>query len=342
MELRHLRYFVAVAEELGFARAARRLHVAQPALSKQIHDLETELGVALFARLPRGVRLTRAGEAFLAEARNTLDGAARAVASARTASEYQASTLRFAHGELSLYATTIEGLLATFRDAYPEVQLRVSSDTDAEIYRALRERTVDVAIVFLARWPVAGFGAHRLIDCATTGVLLPASHPLAAKPSVRLPELQTLTWLQSASQRWPGFLQVFEEALQDRGLLPQRRRERSKDAPSHNLLIAAGEAWALASEAVAAPYRTGSHAIVYRPFVEPPIPCWLALVWLPEASAAVQQLIDAARRSGLAVEDADDSARPPGTGEALARRPPPTPTTRATAARPRSPKARTR
>src|SRR5438876_11743706 len=106
-------------------------------------------------------------------------------------------------------------------------------------------------------------------------------------------------------------------------------------------LIAAGEAWALASEAIATPYRTGSQAIVYRPFVEPPIPCWLALVWLPEASAAVQQLIDAARRSGLAVEDADDSARPPGTGEALARRPPPTPTTRARAARPRSPKART-
>src|SRR5256886_5956624 len=60
--------------------------------------------------------------------------------------------------------------------------------------------------------------------------------------------------------------------------------------PIYNLLIAAGEAWALASEAIAAPYRTGSQAIVYRPFVEPPIPCWLALVWLPEASAAVQRL----------------------------------------------------
>ena len=342
MELRHLRYFVGVAEEHGFARAARRLNVAQPALSKQIHDLETELGVALFERLPRGVRLTRAGEAFFIEARNTLDGAVRAIATARGASEDRASTLRFAHGELSLYAATLEGLLATFRGVHPEVKLRVSSQSDAEIYRALRERTVDVACVFLARYPVTGFGAHRLIDCATTGVLLPASHPLAAKPSVRLAELQTLTWLHSASQRWPGFLEAFEEALQDRGLLPQRRRERPKEAPSHNLLIAAGEAWALASEAIATPYRTGSQAIVYRPFVEPPIPCWLALVWLPDASAAVQRLIDVARSSGLAVGDADDTATPAGIREALGRRPSPTPTTRAIAARPRSPRARRR
>jgi len=324
MELRHLRYFVGVAEEHGFARAARRL------------------GVALFERLPRGVRLTRAGEAFFIEARNTLDGAVRAIATARGASEDRASTLRFAHGELSLYAATLEGLLATFRGVHPEVKLRVSSQSDVEIYRALRERTVDVACVFLARYPVTGFGAHRLIDCATTGVLLPASHPLAAKPSVRLAELQTLTWLHSASQRWPGFLEAFEEALQDRGLLPQRRRERPKEAPSHNLLIAAGEAWALASEAIATPYRTGSQAIVYRPFVEPPIPCWLALVWLPEASAAVQRLIDVARSSGLAVGDADDTATPAGIREALSRRPSPTPTTRAIAARPRSPRARRR
>ena len=154
MELRHLRYFVAVAEELGFARAARRLNVAQPALSKQIHDLETELGVALFERLPRGVRLTCAGEAFLAEARNTLDGAVRAIASARSASQSHASTLHFAHGELSLYARTIEGLLATFRAAHPEVQVRVSSQTDGETYRALWQEALAAApdCVLITSW----------------------------------------------------------------------------------------------------------------------------------------------------------------------------------------------
>src|SRR2546428_9276101 len=92
-------------------------------------------------------------------------------------------------------------------------------------------------------------------------------------------------------------------------------------------MIAAGETWALASEAIAAPYRTSSPAIVYRPFVEPPIPCWLALVWLPEASAAVQQLIDAARRDGAA-GDGHATARPAPTAETPRLpppRPPPTP-----------------
>jgi DNA-binding transcriptional LysR family regulator len=295
MELRHFRYFVAVAEEGSFGQAARRLLVAQPALSKQVRDLETEVGVTLFHRLPRGVRLTPAGEAFLTEARDTLEGAARAVTNARGAAKGGASSLAFAHGELAGYTTIIEDLLAAFRNAHPEAQVRVSSKSDADTFEALRERQVDVASVFIAQSPVEGFDALRLIDCATTGVLLPANHPLAATPSVRLADLRNLTWLHSASQRWPGFFQVFQDALRDRGLAPLRRRERPKETPAANVQIAAGETWTLASEAIAAPYRTTPTAIVYRPFVEPPIPCWIALVWHPKARRIVHDLVDVAR-----------------------------------------------
>ena len=295
MELRHLRYFVATAEEGSFVQAARRLSVAQPALSKQVRDLETELGVPLFLRLPRGVRLTQAGEAFLTEARGTLAAAARAVTRARCAAEGGASDLEFAHGELAVYTAIIEDLLAAFRDAHPEAQVRVSSTSDADTFKALRERQVDVASVFIAQWPVKGFDALRLVDCVTKGVLLPASHPLAARPSVRLADLRNLTWLHSASQRWPGFFHVIQDALRDRGLAPLRRRERPKQAPAANVQIAAGETWALASEANGAPYRTTPTAIVYRPFVEPPIPCWIALVWHPQAPPLVHDLVDVAR-----------------------------------------------
>ena len=303
MELRHLRYFVAVSEEGSFLRAAGRLRVAQPALSKQIRDLEREVGVTLFHRLPRGIRLTPAGEAFLVEARGTLTAAGRAVTSARGAANDGASDLEFAHGELGLYTSVIEDLLATFRGAYPKAQVRVSSMSDADTDLALREGHIDVASVFIAQWPVAGFDALRLVDCATTGVLLPASHPLAAKPSVRLAELRNLTWLHSSPQRWPGFFRIIEDALRDRGLVPLRSRERPKETPSANVQIAAGETWALASEAIAAPYRTTPTAIVYRPFVEPPIPCWIALVWRPNAPRLVQHLVDVARTLGGAMQD---------------------------------------
>lgn len=309
MELRHFRYFVAVAEERSFAQAARRLRVAQPALSKQIRDLETELGVTLFDRLPRGVRLTPAGEAFLVEARSTLDAAGRAAASARGAAEDCASDLAFAHGELAVYTSILEDLLAAFRDAHPEAHVRLSSMTDADAHTALRERQIDVAAVFIAQWPVPGVDAFRLVDCTTKGVLLPASHPLAAKAAVRLAELRDLPWLHSAPQRWPGFFRTFEGALRDRGLVPLRRRERPKETPSANVQIAAGEAWALASEAIAAPYRATTTAIVYRPFVEPPIPCWIALVWRPKATSLVHDLVAVARRIGGAPEDGNGEPR---------------------------------
>jgi len=299
MELRHLRYFVAVAEERSFSGAATRLHVAQPALSKQIRDLEVELGIELLERGPRGVRLTPAGRAFLVEARHTLDVASRAASSARGAAVGRDSPLRFAHGELAAHGTAIENLLTSFRDANPDAQIEISSQHDGDIFHALRERRVDVGSVFVVEWPVPGFAAHRLIDATITGVLLPGSHPLAAQPCIRLAQLRTLTWLNSAPRRWPGFLPILETALRARGLVPERRLERPKEAPAMNLQIAAGDTWTLMTEAVAAPYRKESNGIVYRPFAEPPIPCWLALVWLPPTSLQTGQLVQAARDSGL-------------------------------------------
>jgi len=299
MELRHLRYFVAVAEERSFSAASTRLRVAQPALSKQIRDLEIELGTVLFERGPRGVHLTAAGRAFLVEARHTLDVASRAIASARGAAQGRDSPLRFAHGELATYATHLENLLASFRDTNPGAQVEIASQPDGETFHALRERRVDVGSVFIDEWPVAGFAAHRLIDASVTGVLLPGSHPLAAQPSVQLGQLRALTWLNSAPRRWPGFFPILETALRERGLVPERQIERPREAPTMNVQIAAGDTWALVSEAIATPYRKDSSGIVYRPFREPPIACWLALVWLPPASALVDRLVHAARDTGL-------------------------------------------
>ena len=83
--------------------------------------------------------------------------------------------------------------------------------------------------------------------------------------------------------------------MRDRGLVPLRRRERAALAPTANVQIAAEDAWALATEAVAAPYRAAPAAIVYRPFIEPPIPCWIALLWHPKAACRAHDLVEVAR-----------------------------------------------
>src|SRR5207237_900048 len=143
MELRHLRYFVAVAEEGSFVRAAGRLRVAQPALSKQIRDLEREVGVKLFERLPRGARVTRAGEQFLGNARSALESATRAVTTARRSDS--ATGLKFAHSDLYVYTPVLLKVLAAFRQAAPEILVRVVRVNDVDQQAALREHRIDIA-----------------------------------------------------------------------------------------------------------------------------------------------------------------------------------------------------
>ena len=294
MELRHLRYFVAVAEEGSFLRAARRLRVAQPALSKQIRDLEREVGVKLFERLPRGARMTRAGEQFLSNARHALESAARAVATARQTDS--ATGLQFAHSELYVYTPALLKLLAAFRAASPQTPVRIVRVDDVDQHAALREQRIDAAATFVGTWPVPGLEALRLVDCAVTGVLLPATHPLAAEPRVRLQDLSDLIWLHPSQHSRPELYRVLRTALESRGLVPTRQRGRRGDIGA-NVAIAAGDAWALANPAVAALYADMEGSIVHRPFVDAPIPMWFALVWRSDAtSPLVETLVQVARR----------------------------------------------
>ena len=294
MELRHLRYFVAVAEEGSFLRAANRLRVAQPALSKQIRDLEREVGVKLFERLPRGARMTRAGEQFLSNARHALESAARAVATARQTDS--ATGLQFAHSELYVYTPALLKLLAAFRAASPQTPVRIVRVDDVDQHAALREQRIDAAATFVGTWPVPGLEALRLVDCAVTGVLLPATHPLAAEPRVRLQDLSDLIWLHPSQHSRPELYRVLRTALESRGLVPTRHRGRRGDIGA-NVAIAAGDAWALANPAVAALYADMEGSIVHRPFVDAPIPMWFALVWRSDAtSPLVETLVQVARR----------------------------------------------
>jgi DNA-binding transcriptional LysR family regulator len=297
MQMRHFRYFIAAAEEGSFLKAASRLRVAQPSLSRQIRDLEREIGVALFERLPRGVRLTPAGDAFLTEARNTLECAARAVATARNEGAAE-KLLRIAHGTLFLHATTVSKIIAAYRDAYPDSNITIRRLNETKQRSALRERRVDVALSFIATPSVPGLRTFRLLDAEIRGVVLPARHPLAEQAQISLPDLKDLTWLRVSRKAAPELYRAIKAALLSRGLPEVREMPRPRDPGVATMHVAAGDAWMVASEEVGQMLTIGNSAVVYRPFVEPPIPCWLALLSLPDPrTPTVERLIEVARRT---------------------------------------------
>jgi len=144
MELRHLRYFVTVAEEENVTRAARRLRVSQPPLSRQIRDLERELGVSLFDRSAKGVRLTDAGQTFFAEARAVLQRADEAVDRVKAVASGQRGKVRVGHASPAV--EILRRALRSFSRTHPHVSVDLREMTSQRLLRGLRDRTLDVAL----------------------------------------------------------------------------------------------------------------------------------------------------------------------------------------------------
>lgn len=189
MELRQLRYLVAVADEGGFTRAATALHVAQPGVSAQIAQLERELGQPLFDRSGRTVRLTEAGEAVLPYARAAL----AAVSGARLAVQELTGLLRgrVAIGTVTSLGTdtNLPGLLAGFHDLHPGVEITLQEDTSDRLLQGVLDGRFDLAFAGLAGPAPQGLGTRTVIDTALVAAVAPG-HELAGRPSVRLRTLE--------------------------------------------------------------------------------------------------------------------------------------------------------
>jgi DNA-binding transcriptional LysR family regulator len=182
-ELRHLRYFVAVAEELNFSRAARRLRMAQPPLSVAIRQLEAELGTELFRRSSREVALTEAGRVLLGGARRTLAEAEGAVAAARRAGAGELGSLRIGFSWSARFET-LPVLGQVFRSHRPDVELLTEETWNSRMATALRDGTLDLALALCAE--VAGDLTYEPIRREKVVALLAASHPLAGEQAISL------------------------------------------------------------------------------------------------------------------------------------------------------------
>lgn len=186
MELRQLRYFVAVAEELHFSRAAERLHIVQPAVSEQVRKLEEELGVRLLNRTKRTVSLTEAGAALLTEARRVLQQVAAARLAVHNARDRAASRLRIGYTPASLPAT-VPRALQHLGASMKGLEISLEPGYGLELIAAVRDERLDAAVVSLPV-PTAGLRITQLGHERAVAAF-PVSHRQARRPAIRLDQV---------------------------------------------------------------------------------------------------------------------------------------------------------
>jgi DNA-binding transcriptional LysR family regulator len=190
VELRHLRYFLAVGEALNFTKAAERLRVAQPALSRQIHDLEDEIGVDLLRRSSRGVTLTAEGKLFLEEVRELLKHADESVERVRALARGEYGELHI--GYLAVPTTEIlPPTLAAFQKAVPRVRVLLHNHASDELIAGLRNGTLELAIMVEPTGEQTAGIEYELLRSYPLGVAMRAAHPFARLKSIPLEKLAT-------------------------------------------------------------------------------------------------------------------------------------------------------
>lgn len=194
LELRHLRYFLAVAEELNFTRAAERLHLAQQALSSSIRNLESDLGVRLFSRSTRHVALTAAGEALLAGARHVLASAAEALDDVHRVGTGQAGRLIIGFSTAAGSVPRVREVIRRFSQASPDVDVRLVEFDFSDPTAGLVAGGSQVAFVFNPV-PDAGLDSLTVFE-DLRHVALPKEHPLALRDELRAADLAGLPWLR--------------------------------------------------------------------------------------------------------------------------------------------------
>lgn len=259
MDFKRLAYFVAVAEELHFGRAAARLAIAQPPLSRQIAQLEAELGVQLFDRSRSQIKRTQAGEALLTRARDILERLDRAKREVRRIGEGAAGRLRIAFIGSASYGVLPE-LIRTFRSAYPDVELAISALNNAELKTALIERQIDIAF---AR-PALEDDEIRCeqIHQEPLIVAVPAESDLAGCDVLKLAELKRETFVLYPRRPRPSFADHVLEMCKKEGFIPDKQ-VLAQDYQTAIALVSVGVGISIVPQSVSQSSRYG---VVFRPF----------------------------------------------------------------------------
>ena len=295
MELRHLRYFVAVAEEGHVTRAAKRLGIQQPPLSLQIRALEQELEVQLFRRKPRGVELTDAGAAFLERARSILDQVDRAAATTRRTARGEQGRVVVGFTSSAPFHPFVPRVIRTFREMSPLVSLVLEESGSSELVQGLHNEEIDAAFIRSPVADVVGLMVRPLLEEEMV-VALPTGHTLAGgKTPLPLVALTNETFILYKRPGGPGLYDTIITACRGAGFSPRVGQEAPRIISTLNL-VAAGLGVSLVPASLRSLQMEG---VVYRRLAEVSqlkAPLILACR-RGENSAAVQRFIDLVRGS---------------------------------------------
>lgn len=291
MELRHLRYFVAVAEELHFGRAANRLHIAQPALSQQIRKLEEELNVKLFFRSKRRVELTHAGRVFLVEAQQILSRAERAAQAAKRADRGEIGPLALACGAVAIY-TLLPLVLPAYRARFPGTDIRIRECLMTEGVEALEDGSADVGLLF--PYFHSEMLKHETVLRVPLVAVLPKSHPLAQADRISLKQLAKDPFILFAHRQGSGFYERVVGVCQKAGFVP-KVIEGVEHFRTMLVMVAAGYGVSLVPRL---PEGTAGREVAYARLREPYATVEICMAWrATESSPLVAAFLDATRAS---------------------------------------------
>ncbi|MCQ0971137.1 LysR substrate-binding domain-containing protein [Paracoccus sp. TK19116] len=290
LDLRQLRYFVCLAEELHFGRAAERLGIAQAPLSQQIKAMEERLGVALFHRTTRRTRLTAAGETLLSHARNLLDGMDRAVSHTRAMAGQSSGRLTIAGVNMAM-THVIPPILAEFRKQWPAVIVDIRHLGTTEQLRVLGTGEVDVALI--RPTDQAAFMQVEALLLEGFVAALPKGHPLAAKNELTLSEILEEPIIGYAPVLGTHYAILLREAFRRAGLTPRVVQE-----CTHTTSVASQVASGLGLAVMPSWIRNiHSPYLEFRPVPELPCAIELAMAWpRGEASPMLRDFLDTTRR----------------------------------------------
>jgi DNA-binding transcriptional LysR family regulator len=289
MELRHLRYFIAVAEELNIRRAAVRLNISHPPVSRQIQDLEQEAGVALITRGKRGVTLTQAGLVFLAEARLIVAHASQAIADAREAHRGIMGRLRISYSFGYLDPSLVK-VIKRFRERFPKINIDIQQLDPRQQMEALQRKTIDIAYAGLRFHALQEQIHFECIHQAPVHAVFPFGHPLLAAPAIALSALAEQNFVSLAGVFY-NYQSWLEKLCAGAGYKPKIVHEADTSSTIFGL-VSAGFGIALLPELHDPP----ASEVAFRP-IWPELPMFdFNIAWRrDDASPALRHFVDMVR-----------------------------------------------